>query len=226
MPPTMHLPSLFQFLAGLHENNNRPWFLHNKPQFDILNEEFTELVAEVGTRVRKFDPAIPGFEAKKAVFRIYRDVRFAKDRSPYKTHFGAVIGERNMADKLRPVNYFHIAHNARLHIAAGIYCPPPPVLKTIRDDIVAHPAALTRALADPAFQNTFAELSGEDCMSRIPKGFAKDHPMARYLMHRHYFCEATFDLSARPPKNLAAKIAETFEAAMPVTTWLRRIKGT
>lgn len=220
----MHLPSLFQFLAGLHENNNRPWFLHNKPQFDILNEEFIELVAEVGARVRKFDPAIPPFEPKKAVFRIYRDVRFAKDKSPYKTHFGAVIGERNMADKLRPVNYFHIDHNARLLVAAGIYCPPPDVLKIIRDDIVAHPAALTRALANPAFQKTFGDLSAEERMSRVPKGYAKDHPLVPYLMNRHYFCEATRDLSNRAAKGLPGKIADMFEAAMPVTNWLRGIK--
>jgi uncharacterized protein (DUF2461 family) len=79
------------------------------------------------------------------VFRIYRDVRFAKDKSPYKTHFGAVIGERNMSDKLRPVNNFQIDHHAQLRITAGIYCPPPAVLKVIRNDIVARPAALTRA---------------------------------------------------------------------------------
>ena len=107
----MHLPFLLQFLSGLHENNNRPWFLHNKPQFDILHEEFTELVEQVGVNVRKFDTHLPPFDAKKAVFRIYRDVRFSKDKSPYKTHFGAVIGLRNMSDKTRPVHYFQIDHN-------------------------------------------------------------------------------------------------------------------
>ena len=221
----MHLPSLFQFLTGLHENNNRPWFLHNKPQFDILNEEFIELVAEVGARVRKFDPALPPFEPKKAVFRIYRDVRFAKDKAPYHSHFGAVIGARNMSDKLRPVHYFQINHDARLLISSGIYCPPPAVLKIIRDDVVARPAALTRALANPSFQKAFGDLSSEDRMSRVPKGYEKDHAMARYLMNRHYFCEATFDLSTRAPINLPGKIADTFEAAMPVMTWLRGIKN-
>ena len=224
--PDMHLPALFQFLAGLHENNNRPWFLHNKPQFDILNEEFIELVAEVGERVRKFDQTLPPFEPKKAVYRIYRDVRFAKDRSPYHTHFGAVIGERNMSDKLRPLNYFRIDHNGQLLISAGIYCPPPPVLKIIRDDIVAHPAALARALTNPSFKKTFGELSSEDRMSRVPKGYEKDHSLAMYLMNRHYFCEASLDLSTRAPKNLPGKIADTFEAAMPVMTWLRGLSGT
>ena len=222
----MHLPYLVQFLAALHENNNRPWFLHNKPQFDILNEEFIELVAKVGDRVRKFDQTLPPFEPKKAVFRIYRDVRFAKDRSPYKTHFGAVIGARNMSDKLRPVNYFQIDYDARLRIASGIYCPPPAVLKLIRDDIVAHPAALTRALANRSFKKTFGDLASEDRMSRVPKGYGKDHPLATYLMNRHYVCEFELDLSMRSPKDLAGKIADTFEAAMPVLTWLRGISGT
>lgn len=221
----MHLPSLFQFLTGLQDNNNRPWFLHNKPQFDILNEEFTELVAEVGERVRKFDTALPPFEPRKAVFRIYRDVRFAKDKSPYHTHFGAVIGERNMADKLRPVNYFQIDHNARLLISSGIYCPPPAVLKMIRDSIVARPAALTRALTDPSFKKTFGDLSSEDRMSRVPTGYEKDHPLAMYLMNRHYLSEATLDLSTRAAKGLPRKIADMFEAAMPVVTWLRGIKS-
>ena len=221
----MHLPTLFQFLTGLHENNTRPWFLHNKPQFDILNEEFTELVADVGELVRKFDPGIPPFDAKKAVFRIYRDVRFSKDKSPYKTHFGAVIGLRNMTDKLRPVNYFHIDHNAQLLVAAGVFNPPPPVLKIIRDDIVTHPAALKRALADTALQKTYGGLSRGDSMSRVPKGYAKDDPMASHLMNRHYLCETTIDLSRSLPKNLAGKIAGTFEAALPVTTWLRSIRS-
>ena len=98
-------------------------------------------------------------------------------------------------------------------------------MKIIRDDIVAHPAALTRALANAAFKKTFGDLSTEDRMSRVPKGYEKDHPLAPYLMNRHYFCEATLDLSMRAAKGLPAKIADMFEAAMPVTNWLRGIKG-
>jgi uncharacterized protein (TIGR02453 family) len=220
----MHLPSLLQFLSGLAENNNRPWFLHNKPQFDILKEEFTELVAAVGVKVRKFDKELPPFEAKKAVFRIYRDVRFSKDKLPYKTHMGAVVGLRNMSDKTRPVHYFHIDHNGTLLIASGIYNPPPDVLKTLRDHIVANPAALTRALKNPQFKKVFGDLSDEGRMSRVPKGYDKEHPHAAYLMNRNYFCETTFDLTKRAPKDLPGKIAETLEAAMPVVNWLRGIK--
>ena len=219
----MHLPSLFQFLSGLHENNSRSWFLHNKPQFDILHEEFIELVTQVGAKVRKFDPELPPFEPKKAVYRIYRDVRFSKDKSPYHSHFGAVIGLRNMSDKTRPVHYFRIDPNGLVRVSSGIYCPPPPVLKIIRDAIVANPEALMKAMKHPAFKKTFGDLSDEERMSRVPKGYDKDHPLAAYLMNRHYFCRTTFDISKRPPKDLAGKIADTLEASMPVMAWLRGI---
>jgi uncharacterized protein (TIGR02453 family) len=220
----MHLPALLQFLSGLAENNNRPWFLHNKPQYDILKDEFAALVGEVGVRVRKFDKALPPFEPKKSVFRIYRDVRFSKDKSPYKTHMGAVVGTRNMNDKTRPVHYFHIDEKGVLLIASGIYCPPPPVLKSIRDAIVANPAALTRALENAGFKKVFKDIADEERMTRVPKGYAKDHVHAQYLMNRHYFCEATFDLSKKTPKDLAGKIADSLEAAMPMVNWLRSIK--
>jgi uncharacterized protein (TIGR02453 family) len=219
----MHLPSLLQFLSGLHENNNRPWFLHNKPQFDILKEEFIELVAAVGMEVRKFDKELPPFEAKKAVFRIYRDVRFSKDKLPYKTHLGAVVGLRNMSDKTRPVHYFHIDHKGTLLVASGIYNPTPEVLKKIRDSIVAHPGALTKALREPTFKRVYGDLSDEGRMSRVPKGYDKEHALAVYLMNRNYFCETAIDLSKRAPKDLPGKIADTLHAAMPVVSWLRGV---
>ena len=221
----VHLPSLLQFLSGLAENNNRPWFLHNKPQYDILKAEFEDLVADVGVRVRKFDKNLPPFEPKKAVFRIYRDVRFSKDKLPYKTHMGAVVGLRNMNDKTRPVHYFHIDHNGTLLIASGIYNPPPDVLKTIRDAIVANPGALSKALKNPDFKKVYKDLADEERMTRVPKGYDKEHPLATYLMNRHYFCETTFDLTKKSPKDLPGKIADTLEAAMPVVNWLRGIKS-
>ena len=90
----MHIPALLQFLKELSENNNRPWFLHNKPNYDILREEFTELVADIIQRIAKFDDRIEHVDPKKSLFRIYRDVRFSKDKAPYKTQFSAMIAEK------------------------------------------------------------------------------------------------------------------------------------
>ena len=100
--------------------------------------------------------------------------RDALNNSPDRTHFGAAIGLRNMSDKTRPVHYFQIDHSGKVLVASGIYCPPPPVLKTIRDAIIANPDALTRAMKNPAFKKTFGDLSAEERMSRVPKGYDKN----------------------------------------------------
>ena len=217
----MHLPALFQFLGGLAENNNRPWFIHNKPAFDILQAEFIELVDDVGKRVAKFDRNIGPLDAKKSVFRIYRDVRFAKDKSPYKTHLGAVIGTRNMSDKTRPIHYFHIDHNGTLLIAAGIYKPDPPVLKKVRDTIAAHPETVAKLLKNKRFVDTFGGFAAEERLSRPPQGYAADLPHIDLIKNRHFFAETTLNLKKHKPKDLAAEIAETFKSAAPLLTWLR-----
>lgn len=217
----MHLPALFQFLSGLAENNNRPWFIHNKPAFDILQAEFIELVDEVGKRVAKFDKNIGTLDPKKSVFRIYRDVRFAKDKSPYKTHMGAVVGKRNMSDKTRPIHYFQIDHHGTLLIAGGIYKPDPPVLKKIRDTIADQPETITKLLKNKRFVDTFGGFADEDRLSRPPKGYALDLPHIDLIKNRHFFAETTVNLKKHKPKDLAAEIAATFENAAPLLAWLR-----
>src|SRR5258707_1164265 len=93
----MHLNALIEFLTGLEQNNNRPWFVWNKPAYDVLREEFEALVGNVIVRVAKFDKKVGPVDPKKAMFRIYRDTRFSKDKTPYKTHFSAAIQERSAA---------------------------------------------------------------------------------------------------------------------------------
>jgi uncharacterized protein (TIGR02453 family) len=216
----MHIPALLQFLKELSENNNRPWFLHNKPNYDILREEFIELVGAVGAKVAKFDKELGPFEPKKAVFRIYRDVRFAKDKSPYKTHIGAVLGART-TDKARPVYYFHVDHQGSLLTACGVYMPEPAALKKIRDRIVAEPKKFATLLKAKSINDTFGGLMEEDRMSRPPKGYAADLPHIDYIKNRHFLCETSINLNKRVPKDLPGVIAQNFEAAKPLVVWLR-----
>ncbi len=216
----MHIPALLQFLKELNENNNRPWFLHNKPQYDILREEFVALVGEVGAQVAKFDKDLGSIEPKKAVFRIYRDVRFAKDKSPYKNHIGAVLGART-TDKARPVYYFHVDHKGDLLTACGVYMPEPVALKKIRDFIVAEPAKFSRLLKNKSVNETFGGLMEQDRMSRPPKGYASDLPHIEHIKNRHFLCETSISLKKKVPKDLATKIASDFAAAKPLVLWLR-----
>ena len=113
----MHLIDLQGFLSELSENNNRAWFVMNKPRYDILRAEFLQLVSELITGIQKFDPAIAGCEPKKALFRINRDVRFGHDKSPYKTTFSSSIlpsGRKKPSEGGGPAYYFQLDANGWL----------------------------------------------------------------------------------------------------------------
>lgn len=136
----MHVRDLTQYLAELAENNNRAWFVMNKPRYDILRAEFLELVVRLIAQVSKFDPAIAGCNPKKALFRINRDMRFSHDKSPYKSYFSASItasGLKKPSQGGGPAYYFHIDASGTLLIAGGEYMPPADRLRAIRQQVVA-----------------------------------------------------------------------------------------
>lgn len=216
----MHVEALVEFLAGLERNNARPWFAWNKPAYDILREEFVALVADVAARVAAFDPDIGAVDPNKAMFRIYRDTRFARDKAPYKTQFAAAIGDRSKRGQA-PGYYFHIDHAGMLMAGGGIYRPEPHILLAIRKHIAARPALLTRALADGRFATTYGGLADEDALSRPPKGFAADLPHIDAIRQRHYFAVVETDLARKPPKRLAADLAGHFRDLLPLVRWLR-----
>jgi uncharacterized protein (TIGR02453 family) len=118
----MHTRDLIRFLAELEENNNRAWFVMNKPRYDILRAEFLELTTQLIADISKFDPAIAACNPKKALFRINRDIRFSHDKSPYKTHFSAAItasGLKKPSQGGGPAYYFHIDGSGTLLVAGG-----------------------------------------------------------------------------------------------------------
>jgi uncharacterized protein (TIGR02453 family) len=216
----MHLPALIEFLQGLEQNNNRPWFAWNKPAYDVLHEEFQALVGDVAGRVAKFDRALGPVDPKKAMFRIYRDTRFSKDRTPYKTHFSAALNDRAKRG-LAPGYYFHIDHQGILLAGGGIYRPQPAMLANIRRHIATKPASLTRLLREPRFAKTYGGLSREDALKRPPKGFDAYIPHIEAIKLRHYFGMIEVDVKRRPPKDLAADLSGYFRDLLPLMTWLR-----
>lgn len=221
----MHIPALLQFLKELSENNNRPWFLHNKPNYDILREEFTELVADIIQRIAKFDDRIEHVDPKKSLFRIYRDVRFSHNKEPYKTQFSAMIGEKK-DHKAVPGYYFQINHQGILGMGGGVYMPEPPTLNKIRHDILANPQEMTKLLKNKRFVATFGGLSEEDRMMRAPKGYQHlpaDHPMLEVIKNRHFFSFLEIDLKKHKSKELAKEIAGNFEDLFPLIHWLRDV---
>lgn len=217
----MHLKALIEFLSGLEENNNRPWFAWNKPAYDLLREEFEALLTDVIARVAKFDRGLGPVDARKAMFRIYRDTRFYKDKTPYKTHFSAAIRDRAKRG-LEPGYYFEIDHRGILVVGGGIYRPEPEILLRIRQYIAAKPATLSALLRNPGFARTYGGLMDEDALARPPKGFSADTPHIDAIKQRHYFGITEANLKKRPPKDLAGDLARYFEDLYPLMVWLRK----
>jgi uncharacterized protein (TIGR02453 family) len=230
----MHLPALTSYLQGLRENNNKAWFVMNKPAYDILRPEFIALVGEVIGGLGKRDPKIALVDPKKALFRIYRDIRFSNDKTPYKTYFSASIAEPEVKHS-GPMYYLSINADGLLHLGAGCWSPDRDVLARLRRQVVADHAALGRALKKKELVATFGSLSDEDKLARLPKGFDPETPgIERYgewLRLKSFVVTTDIDLTkkanAKARDALATTIVTTLSAAVPLNDWLRKaLKGT
>jgi uncharacterized protein (TIGR02453 family) len=223
----MHLRDLTRYLEELSENNNRAWFVMNKPRYDILRAEFLELVIGVIGRLAKTDPAIAACNPKKALFRINRDMRFSKQKIPYKTHFSAALtasGLKKPSQGGGPAYYFHINESGRLLIAAGEYLPPADRLKLIRERIVADPAGFAKMLKNKAMVEVFGSLQEEDKLARPPKGFDADERHIEQIRLKSFMVWTEVDIRKNIPDDLETMLLEQFRQAWPLVAWLRKVE--
>ncbi|MCA1855910.1 DUF2461 domain-containing protein [Massilia oculi] len=222
----MHLRDLTQFLTELSENNNRPWFLWNKPRYDILRAEFLQVVTELIQELGSFDKAVAGCDPKKALFRIHRDVRFAKDKRPYKTHFSAGIAplnKRRPSAAGGPTYYFHIEANGTLLFGAGEYLPPAHRLKAIRQHVVNDATGFSKMLKNKHLRATYGDLQDEDKLQRPPKGVDPAHPLVEYLKLKSFFVWVEVPLLLNAPELLVPQLASGMQDAFALVSWLRGV---
>ena len=171
----------FSFLEELQKNNNREWFQANKTLYDKAHRDIVELVQKLLHAVAQFDPENGLPDPKKCIFRIYRDVRFSTDKSPYKTNFGAIIGFNKSG------YYLHISPD-ECFLACGNYMLTPEQLKILRKGICDYYDELYRIINAPAFQKEIGDLQrDEDALQRVPNDFDKSHPAASYMKLRRFY---------------------------------------
>ena len=224
----MHLPALVSYLQGLRENNNKAWFVMNKPAYDILRPEFIALVGEVVAGLAKHDPLIADVDPRKALFRIYRDVRFSNDKTPYKSYFSAALAEPGRK-KSGPMYYLSIDADARLHLGAGCHLPEREALALFRRHVVDDHAGLTRVLKNKRLVAAFGGLRNEDRLARLPKGYDPATPgiekYADLLRSKSFVVSTDVNLGVKSPAKaadaLTATIVDHFAAAVPLNAWLR-----
>jgi uncharacterized protein (TIGR02453 family) len=173
----------FDFLNSLKKNNNREWFQANKKKYDAARGEFLDLVTVVLKEIHVFDPEIGSISPKDAIFRIYRDVRFSNDKSPYKTHMGAyfVKGGKQSGNA---GYYFHLDPGGSF-AAGGIWQPMPDKLKAVRMEIFENPDEFRSIIQDNFFVETFGVIEGEK-LKVPPKGFPKEFPEIEWLKYKSY----------------------------------------
>jgi uncharacterized protein (TIGR02453 family) len=208
---------VFDFLKLIEKNNNREWFNDNKDLFleaqsDLQN--FTEeLIAEMG----KFDETILKLDAKRSLLRIYRDTRFSKDKTPYKTYFGASLGMGKMNSKAG--FYLHV-EPGKSFLGSGIYLPESPILKEIRKEISVFKDDFLKAITDKDFKKHYGELDQEHKLKNVPQGFEKEDPMGEFLKLKSFIGVHNMSNKDLMEKNAVKNISKIFEAAKPLNDFL------
>lgn len=173
-------PATFDFLEELDSNNNRDWFLINKARHDKARANVLEFANSLILKLSKMDPSISSdMDSKNCVMRIYRDVRFSKNKTPYKTNFGAGLSENGKNFK-GPGYYLHI-HPKESFIAGGCWMPEGDLLKAIRQEIDYNGDDFHKIVDNKEFIKYFGSLDTEYKLKTPPKGYQSDHPDIEYL---------------------------------------------
>ncbi len=176
---------ILAYLRELRDNNNREWFAENKARYQELKAGFEELVDELIGRIAVWDGEVKNLTARDCVYRIYRDVRFSPDKSPYKTHFGAYICGFRGKNSGRCGYYFHLEPDGCL-LGGGCYCPAPPLLKRIRQDIYDNIEEFTAIIRNPEFKTEFPEIDQDGKLKKVPAPFPADFSEGDLLKYKHY----------------------------------------
>ncbi len=216
--------SSFQFLKELKANNNREWFTENKPRYEIAKVEFEAFIEDLIARITAFDPAIGHHKAKDCVFRIYRDVRFSKDKSPYKTHFGAHVTSAAKRSEIhtRAGYYIHLEPGASM-LAGGAYLPEKEWLKSIRQEIDYNGTELHKILDAKDFKDVFGQIEGEK-LKTTPKGYAAEHPEIELLKQKSFLASHQLSDSQVTSSDFLDHAARVFKVLYPFDEFLNRSK--
>ena len=180
-----------KFLQQLENNNNKPWFEANRKTYETAKTNFLDFNAALIKKMEKIDPALSGLDPKKTTFRINRDVRFSKNKSPYKNNMGTTLnkGGKKM---LTSGYYFHMQPGNKSFAAAGSYLPEPELLQNIRQEIDYNFAEFKKILNSASFKKFYTDLDAGDKLKTVPKGYSADNPAIEYLKNKSFTVSKIF----------------------------------
>lgn len=210
----------FSFLRQLKENNTREWFTANKKNYELARAEVEALIASTIKALNVLDPSIQAPDAKDCMFRIFKDVRFSKDKSPYKTNFGAFIAKGGRKT-VNPGYYIHIEPGASM-VAGGVYMPQPDVLKLLRNEVYFNSDEFEKILNAKDFVRYFKSLDDFDKLKKPPKDFPADFPKVELLKYKSYVVTSMIDDEVVLSDEFPDMILDISRAMLPLNVFLNR----
>jgi uncharacterized protein (TIGR02453 family) len=213
----MNVKPLLEFLKKLEKNNHKEWFDAHKKEYDALRKEWISFIQTVITGAATFDPDIAHLEAKNCIFRINRDVRFSKDKSPYKTNFGASMSKGGKKSEM--CGYYIHLQPGECFIAGGAYAPMPEKLAAIRQEIDYNHEEFKKIVSSKSFREHFGSLSGEQ-LSRPPKGYEADNPAIGFLKHKSFLAYKKISDKEAMSDAFEKEILKIFRAVKPLNDFL------
>jgi uncharacterized protein (TIGR02453 family) len=218
-----------RFFKGLEKNNAKPWFESHRSEYETqVRDPMRALIEEMDGRFARFAPEITG-DPKRSMFRINRDTRFSRDKSPYKTHAACWFRHRAAdhrvggdAEAGSAGFYFHLDPKGSF-VGAGIWMPPRPSLDRIRNAIAEDHRKFSKIVSSA--QRRFGGLDDEAMLKRMPRGYDEDHPAAKWLRFQSFTLGRKLPTSQVVGSRLAAVLEKDFRAMLPLVRWLNQSLG-
>ncbi|MFN3841006.1 MAG: DUF2461 domain-containing protein [Cyclobacteriaceae bacterium] len=215
----MQFDKILKFLKDIARNNNRDWFEKNKPRYVEAKNLFDDFLEALHNELLKFDGSLAGLNPRKQAFRIYRDVRFSKDKRPYKINMGAGFSAHGKMEQ-EPGYYFHI-EPGNCFVAGGLYMPNAENLAKVRQEIDYNAEVLLKILNAKSFRKYFSGLDDFDRLKTAPKGYPKDHPQIELLRNKSFVASHPFTDRQVNDTKFVKRVAEVCRAVKPMNDFLK-----
>jgi len=215
----MNFDIILKFLKDLSKHNNREWFEKNKLKYNDAKEGFELFVVDLHEEMIKFDGSLSGLNPKKLTFRIYRDVRFSKDKTPYKKNMSAAFSSVGKGLGT-PGYYFHVEPGNKSFVGVGLFMAAEKLAK-VRQEIDYSGDQLLKIFNEKKFKKNFAKFWDDDKLKTPPKGYAKDHPHVEWLKLKHYIVTHEFKDSEVTDKKFLKNLVDVMKSAKPLNDFLK-----
>lgn len=209
---------ILEFLSALKDNNRKEWMDAHKQQYQQARQAFIALVGQVLEGLKAHDPSLEGLQPKDCIFRINRDIRFSKDKTPYTTWMSAVMAEGGKKSE-QAIYYLRLQPGNESMLAGGMHEPAGEQLRKIRQEVDYNAGELKEIISQADFQRLFGEIQGEK-LRRAPKGYPVNHPNIEFLKLKSYLAIRKFSDAEVVQENFVEEVLHTFRVVQPLNEYL------